>query len=184
MLLRFAIIWVISLAAALAIGSRIPWGLSWRVLLAVPFAAEVALFSPLGNAAANQLPSGVQPMNIWLWGAIVLVNGIVFYGPSAVVLGGLGWLIVKAWILPLNLSKTSFLLLGVIAGALAGGCFEVIFRFAIFLELGNSTAVQTWVTASVAGGAAGGFMVAYYAATVASNGGDKASSIGNSHASV
>lgn len=169
MLLRFGIIWIISLAAALAIGSRIQWGLSWRLLLAVPFAAEVALFSPLGDAAANQLPSGVQPMNIWLWGAIVLVNGIIFYGPSAVVLGGLGWLIVKAWILPLKLSKTSFILLGVIAGALAGGCFEIISRFVIFLELGNPTAVRTWLTASVAGGAAGGFIVAYYATKLPSN---------------
>jgi hypothetical protein len=127
--------------------------LIWRLFLFVPLFAEVALFSPLGNAGSNQLPAGVRPMNILIWGAIVLVYGVIFYGPSAVALGGLGWMIVRRTLLPLRVSKITFIALGTLTGAVVGGCFEIIYRL---------VAVWTWVSASIAGGAAGGIIVGWY----------------------
>jgi hypothetical protein len=71
---------------------------------------------------------------------------------------------VRAALLPLKLSKISFILLGTITGAIVGGGFQIVYRLAAELGLQNSAEVWTWVAASVAGGAAGGFIVAYYAA--------------------
>jgi hypothetical protein len=88
---------------------------------------------------------------------------MVFLGPSAIVLGGLGWMAVRATLLPLRVPKITFILLGTLTGAVVGGCFEIIYRFAADLGLENPVAVWTWVIASVAGGAAGGFIVGYYA---------------------
>jgi hypothetical protein len=120
--------------------------------------------------------------NTWVWVAVYFIYGVIFFGPSASVLGGIGWFVVSATLLPLRVSNVSFLLLGTLSGDLVGACFEVIYRFAVDIPAQNFAAEWTWIGGSVAGDAAGGFIVAYYAATVPSNGGDKASIIGNPHA--
>ena len=128
-------------------------------------------FSPLGTAGRVELAPGVQPLNSFIWGAILLVYGIFFFGPSAIVLGGLAWMAVRATLLPLRVSKVSFILLGTLAGAIVGGCFDFVYDTVVFERLPIAVAWPgPWLAASVAGGAAGGFIVGYYASKNGGNG--------------
>jgi hypothetical protein len=132
------------------------------LLLFVPLFAEIVLLDTAGRV---ELAPGVQPLNNFIWGAIVLVYGMIFFGPSAIVLGGLGWMAVRATLLPLRVSKVSFILLGTLAGAIAGGCFDFVYDMVVFerLPIAVDGRNYPWLVASAAGGAAGGFIVGYYA---------------------
>ena len=132
------------------------------MLLFVPLFAEIVL---LGAAARVELAAGVQPVNSLISGAIILVYGVILFGPSAIALGGLGWMAVRATLLPLRVSKVSFILLGTLVGAIVGGCFDFVYDVVVFRRFPISPDGRSypWLVASAVGGAAGGFIVGYYA---------------------
>jgi hypothetical protein len=171
-MLAFAVVWIVSIAAAIAVGSRLTWWLIWRLLLFVPLFAEIIFFSPLGSAGRVNLAPGVQPLNSFISGAIFLVYGVIFFGPSAILLGGLGLMAVRATLLPLTVSKVSFVLLGTLAGAIVGGCFHFVYEILVYqrLQISVDGGNYVWLAASVVGGAAGGFIVGYYATKRGGNG--------------
>jgi len=170
--LAFTVVWIVSIAAAIAVGSRLTWWLIWRLLLFVPLLAEIVFFSPLGSAGRLELAPGVQPVNSLISGAIILVYGVILFGPSAIALGGLGWMAVRATLLPLRVSKVSFILLGTLAGAIVGGCFDFVYDMVVFrrFPLSPDGRSYPWLVASAVGGAAGGFIVGYYASKRGGNG--------------
>lgn len=157
-MLTFTIIWVLSIVAAIAVSIRTPWWLIWRLFLIIPLAAEIVLFSPLGNAGKDQLPQGVQPLNIWIWAAIVFVYGVIFYGPSAIALGGLGWILSKQSLAVVAKSKSVTIVSATLIGTIVGGAFWIAYEIAVY----KRDLTDVWFIASVVGGAAGGFLVGYY----------------------
>jgi len=161
-LLAFVLVWIGSIAAAIAVGSRLQWWLIWRLLLFVPLVGEIALFGFFGNSGKNIVPHMLADPYKWTWFGIFFVYGVILYGPSAIALGGLGWLIVKARALPLKVSNSSFVLLGTLAGGVIGALFQIAYRILADLGLHNVGAVWTWGFASIFGGAAGGFIVGHY----------------------
>jgi len=160
-MVAFVIIWLASIVAAIALGVRTPRWLIWRLFLFVPLFGEIALFSPLGGFSSNQLPSGVQPLNIWIWVAIVLVYGVILYGPSAIVLGGLGWIVVDKILASFKISNAMLILSVTFVAAAVGGCFWILYDAVVYQRLPSVT--SGWLMVSVVGGAAGGFIVGYYA---------------------
>jgi hypothetical protein len=72
---------------------------------------------------------------------------------------------VDSKLLALNVTRATFIVGGVLAGAIVGGFFDIVYDIAVFQRLAIPTdgRNQAWLVASVVGGAAGGFIVGYYA---------------------
>src|SRR5579863_5432920 len=96
MTLAFTITWLASVVAAVVVGNRIPWWLTWRLFLFVPLSGEIALWSPLTKLERPiTLPMLGEP-STWCWIIVFYFYGLIQYGPIAIVLGGLGSSMVKA----------------------------------------------------------------------------------------
>ena len=159
-------VWVASIVAAIAVGTRTPSWLTWRLFLFVPLFADIALLG-LADTGSSQLAPGVQPVNILLLGAICFVFGMIILGPSAIVLGGLGWMLVEAKLLALNIPKIASIAIATLVGTMAGGCLRILYDELIFQRLPDLKTPAS--TAFFVGGATGGFLIGYYAAKQSAN---------------
>jgi hypothetical protein len=100
------------------------------------------------------------------WMPIVLIYGIVLEGPWAVLIGELGWVVIRKASLPGDYSFRSLLIAGAIAGAAIGGCYQIITfavnRWMLYVASPPYAWAGVWLAASVGAGAFGGALVAYY----------------------
>jgi hypothetical protein len=162
----FTIIWLVSVVAAIAIGTRIHWWLTWRLFFFVPLFGEIALLSPLANLERPlTLPMLSEP-GTWGWIIVFYVYGMIQYGPIAVVLGGLGSSIIETKLSEMTISKSIFIFVAMLVGAGVGGSFQIVYGVLLGLRLHTIVWIRSggWVLASIVGGATAGLIVAYYSA--------------------
>ncbi|MBF6570937.1 MAG: hypothetical protein IVW54_18895 [Candidatus Binataceae bacterium] len=173
----FLIVWLASIAASIAIGLRTPNWLIWRLFLFVPLFGDIIISGGYGNSGSPITIRMLTEPYTWFWFGVFLVYGVILFGPSAVVLGGLGWKLIEAKPIAASLPKSIIMASGVLFGSIVGGCYRVLYEVAVYQRLPLLMAVhnQAWLVASIVGGAAGGFIVGFFAATKShSDGGSEA----------
>ena len=158
-------VWVASIVAAIAVGTRTPSWLTWRLFLFVPLFGYIALLL-IYNLTGTETP-GLTPLRILLFGAIYFVFGMILVGPSAIVLGGLGWMLVEAKLLALKIPKIASIAIATLVGTMAGGCLRILYDELVFQRLPDLKTPASM--AFFVGGATGGFLIGYYAAKQSAN---------------
>jgi hypothetical protein len=169
----FAIQLLVGVAGAIllsVVGSR---KLALRLLLVVPLAGEIALSVGTEFSAApttSKLPGPLNPV-YWLGFALFYVHGVVLDGTWAVVLGELGWMVLRVTRLPKLFSFALLASAGAVVGALIGCAYQIGIHELSALDLAAahvsvrapfSQSAPSWLSAAIAGGIVGGILVAYY----------------------
>ena len=168
----FATFWLLGLAGAILFfvaGSR---KLALRLLLVVPLAAEIAMLVAVEFSAPidSKVPGPLNPA-YWLGFAFIYVQAVIFDGAWAVVLGELGWMALRLTALPKLLSFRVLASAGAIVGALIGCAYQISMHELSAIDLAAihvnvqapfSQWAPSWLSAAIAGGMAGGILVAYY----------------------
>lgn len=173
MVLAFTTCWLVGIAGAIllsVVGSR---KLAARLLLVVPLAAEIATLVAVGLAAAttnSKVPGPLNPV-YWLGFAFFYVHAVVFDGAWAVVFGELGWMALRVAALPKLFSFRVLASADAIVGALIGCAYQIAMHELSAVDLAAihvniqapfSLWAPSLVSAGIAGGIAGGILVACY----------------------
>ena len=145
-LLLLGLMFLIGVAGAL----RLPWHVSFRLMIFVTLFGEIVLF----------LPSDTKLLfdpTAWLIFVIFFLFGVILAGIPAIVLGGIGWQVGRRYLLPyllsLTLSKPLIRLIGTGLDALTAGSLGLLARYLWAFEWRT-------ISAFVAGGAVAGLIVA------------------------
>jgi hypothetical protein len=155
--------YMVSLVGAIFISVITPSWLVWRLMLLVPLAGEVVIF---GCGLYGSEPIGWSQVGaVLIYAVIGLILGIILVGPAAIVLGGLGWMFVRAKILRLNLPDNTSFLIGSLTGGVVG-CGVHIFTYAALFHQWRGWAdgdARFVFAACAVGGAVGGSLIGLYA---------------------
>jgi len=169
----FTTCWLLGVAGAIllsVLGSR---KLALRLLLVVPFVAEIAMLVAVEFSAAPIDSKVSGPLNpvYWLGFAFIYVQAVIFDGAWAVVFGELGWMALRLTALPKLLSFRVLASAGAVVGALIGCAYQIAMHELSAIDLAAihvnvqapfSQWAPSWLSAAIAGGMAGGILVAYY----------------------